>query len=443
MGEAAPGRDRRRRGAPDLPDGRLLNARTDDAALTRVAREEGGRLLALLADRLGDLDLAHDCLQEAYAKAAATWPRRGAPDEPAGWVYVVARNAGIDRLRRDAAAGRRVAAQARVLETGVARDEAVEDPDGRAAALVAEDAEVGDERLRLLLLCCHPSLSRETQVVLTLRLAGGLTTQEIASALLLPDATVQQRIVRAKRKIRAARIPLTIPADLAERAAVLTDVLALIFNEGYVAHSAAAGTLTRVELADQAIRLTAAAADALPAEPEPAGLLALQLFHRSREAARTDEEGALVRLADQDRTRWDRAMIARGYAVLGRALAMRRLGPWQVQALVAAEHTRATTDWARIVRYYDLLIGMTPGPVPRLSRAVAVAEVEGAAVGLAAIDAIEGLDGYHLLHAARADLLERAGEPAAARLAWERAAALATNPAEIAYAERRRRACGA
>ena len=351
---------------------------------------------------------------------------------------MVARNAGIDRLRREAAEGRRVSAQARILDTGVARHEESTADDGRAR-LIAEYADAGDERLRLLLLCCHPSLSRETQVVLTLRLAGGLTTQEIAAALLVPEPTVQQRIVRAKRKIRGARIPLVIPADLSERAAVLTDVLALIFNEGYVAHSAAAGTLTRVELADQAIRLTAAAADALPDDPEVAGLLALELFHRSREAARTDFQGALVRLADQDRSRWDRAMIARGFAVLGRALALRRLGPWQVQALIAAEHTRAATDWERVLRYYDTLVAMTPGPVVRLSRAVALAEVDGPEEALAEIARLDGLDGYHLLHAARADLLARAGDAAGAREAWERAAALAANPAEAAYARMRRR----
>lgn len=360
------------------------------------------------------------------------------PDEPAGWVYVVARNAGIDRLRRDAAASRRVAEQARVLEAGVAQV-AGKQGDDAGARLIDERAEVGDERLRLMLLCCHPALSRETQVVLTLRLAGGLTTQEIAAAFVQPEATVQQRIVRAKRKIRAARIPLVIPADLSERAEVLAAVLGLVFNEGYVAHSAAAGTLTRVELADQAVRLTATAADALPDEPELGGLLALQLFHRSREAARTDEEGKLVRLAEQDRTLWDRTMVARGFTALGHALAQRRLGPWQVQALIASEHTRERPDWARILRYYDRLVAMDAGPVARLSRAVAVAEVHGASAGLAEIASIAGLDGYHLFHAARADLLERAGSIDEARAAWSRAGALATNPAEREHSSARAR----
>ncbi len=401
-----------------------------------MAREEGGRLLALLTDRLGDLELAHDCLQEAYLKASATWTG-SIPDAPAGWIYVVARNAGIDRRRREAASDRRLAADSRVLEAGVARTEA--DADASAgSALVDDSEEVGDEQLRLLLLCCHPALSRDTQIVLMLRLAGGLTTEEIAAALLLPEATVQQRVVRAKRKIRAARIPLAVPADLDARADLLATVLGLVFNEGYVAHSSSAGSLTRVALADQAIRLTAAAADALPDHPELAGLLALELFHRSREAARVDSQGALVRLADQDRGLWDRTLIARGFAVLGRAMALRRLGPWQVQALIAAEHTRAVTDWDRIVRYYDLLLELAPGPVARLSRAVALAEANGPRQGLAEVDRIEGLDGYHLFHAARGDLLERCGDHDAARAAWERAAALSTNPAELAYVRARR-----
>ncbi|MDN4472255.1 RNA polymerase sigma factor [Demequina zhanjiangensis] len=407
-----------------------------DAALTRVAREEGGRLLALLADRLGDLDLAHDCLQEAYATAASSWTQ-GVPDAPEGWVYVVARNAGIDRLRREAVADRRLASQARVLGAGVARDERAE-PEVDPAEWAAELDDAGDEQLRLLLLCCHPALSRDTQVALTLRLAGGLTTEEVAASLLIPEATVQQRIVRAKRKIRAARIPLTLPADLAERADLLATVLGLLFNEGYLAHAASAEALTRVELADQAIRLTATAADSLPDHPELAGLLALQLFHRSREDARVDAHGRLVRLADQDRALWDRTMIRRGYAVLGRALAMRNLGPWQIQALIAAEHTRDPIDWERIVRYHDLLLEQAPGPVARLARAVAWAEVHGPTAGLAQIDEIEGLDGYHLLHAARADLLERAGDRAGAQAEWDQAVALASNPAELDYLRHRR-----
>nr|WP_236683209.1 DUF6596 domain-containing protein [Demequina sediminicola] len=394
-------------------------------------------MLALLTDRLGDLEIAHDSLQEAYAKGAVTWADAGVPDDAAAWIYVVARNAGVDRLRRNLAEGRRVATNARVLETAVADADAGAVEAAASESRIVELSEVSDEQLRLLLLCCHPALSQDTQVTLTLRLAGGLTTQEVAAALLLPEATVQQRVVRAKRKIRAANIPLVIPEDLHERAAVLTTVLGLIFNEGYLAHAADAETLTRADVADQAIRLTATAADALPDEPELAGLLALQLFHRSREAARTDRDGALVRLADQDRELWDRAMIGRGFRVLAEAMAQRRLGPWQVQALIAAEHTRTSTNWPRVVRYHDLLLTMNPGPVARLARAVAVAEVEGPEAALVEVDQIEGLESYHLAHAARADLWERVGDHAEALRAWDRAAALATNPAEIHYVERR------
>ena len=408
-----------------------------DQALTRVAREEGGRLLTLLTDRLGDLDTAHDALQDAYAKAAVTWGRDGVPDQPAAWIYVVARNAGIDRYRREAAAGRRLAAQARVLDAAVALEQGAEDD--AAPVLVSDEGDMGDERLRLLLLCCHPALSRGAQLVLTLRLAGGLTTEEIAASFLIPEATVQQRIVRAKRKIRAARIPLAMPADVDERAEVLANVLGLIFNEGYVAHANAAATLTRAELADQAIGLTAAAADALPDHPELAGLLALELFHRSRDAARVDGAGSLVRWANQDRALWDRALIARGFTVLSRALAARRLGPWQIQALIAAEHTRESVDWARVVRYYDTLLGMSPGPVAALSRAVAVGEAVGPEEGLAAVEQIEGLGNYHLWHAARADLLGRSGRVSEAVAAWERAAELAANPSEVDYARTRAR----
>nr|WP_236683730.1 sigma-70 family RNA polymerase sigma factor [Demequina flava] len=402
-------------------------------------------MLALLADRLGNLDVAHDGLQDAYAKAASVWAAdAGVPDDPAAWVYVVARNAAIDRIRRDAAARNRLASQARVLDTAVAGD--VDPGEEEPPSLIADEgladeglAGAGDEQLRLMLLCCHPALSRESQVVLTLRLAGGLTTEEIAAAFLLQESTVQQRIVRAKRKIREARIPLAMPAELPERAQLLATVLGLIFNEGYVAHSSDAATLTRSDLADQAIRLTATAADALPDEPELAGLLALELFHRSRERARTDASGRLIRLAEQDRSLWEASFIARGHAALAAALNHRRLGPWQMQALIAAEHTRRATDWERVVRYYDTLLGMSPGPVIRLSRAIAVGEAQGPEAALAEVEEIDGLDGYHLFHAARADLLERTGDPHGAVAAWDRAAALATNPAEVQYLRSRTR----
>jgi len=398
-----------------------------------VAREEGGRLLALLVDRVGGLDRAQDCLQEAYARAPSAWARAGVPDDPTAWVYTVARNAGIDAVRREASSARRLAAQARILDAGVAAVPGPGEHADEGDPRIVEHAEVGDERLRLMLLCCHPALARDAQVALTLRLAGGLTTAEIAAAYLVPEATVAQRIVRAKRKIRAARIPLTIPADLTERSVALATVLGMVFNEGYLAHTAAAGTLTRAELADQAIRLTATAADALPMEPELGGLLALELFHRSREAARTDADGVLVRLAEQDRSRWDRTLVSRGFAALSLALAQRRLGPWQVQALIAAEHTRGRTDWARIVRHYDLLRSMTPGPVVELNRAVAVSEADGPEAGLAVVDGITGLEDYHLFHAARGHLLARTSRASEAAAAWRRAAALTHNPSEAAF----------
>lgn len=399
-------------------------------ALTRLAREEGGRLLALLADRAGGLDVAEECLQEAYARAATAWSEE-VPANPAAWVYTVARNIVVDRARREAAQRRRAAAHAPLLDA-----EAIAPP-GEDPHPVEELSHVGDEQLRLMLLCCHPALARDAQVALTLRLVGGLTTAEIAAAYLVPEATIAQRLVRAKRKIRDARIPLTIPADLSERAETLATVLGLVFNEGYLAHTGDASGLTRAELADQAIRLTATAADALPEEPELGGLLALQLFHRSREAARVDGDGELVPLGRQDRTLWDRARVAQGFMALSVALAQRRMGPWQVQALIAAEHTREYTDWQRIVRYYDMLLAMAPGPVAALGRAVAFAEANGPVCGLEQVEQIRGLENYHLFHAARADLLARAGRVEEAALAWERAAELTANRVEAAYIARR------
>jgi len=390
-------------------------------------------LLALLADRVGGVDVAEDCLQDAYTRAAVVWPRDGLPAAPAAWIYTVARNAGIDRLRRTAVASRRLAGEARILDAGVADRDPAQEPDDVSARGVAEYAEVGDETLRLMLLCCHPALARDAQVALTLRLVGGLTTEEIAAAYLVPEATIAQRIVRAKRKIRGANIPLTIPADLSERAETLATVLGLVFNEGYLAHTAAAGRLTRAELADQAIRLTATAADALPGQPELGGLLAVELFHRSREDARTDAQGALVRLADQDRARWDRNLIRQGFAALSLALAQRRIGPWQIQGLIAAEHATGHADWRRIVRLYDRLMEMTPGPVVELNRAVAVAEAQGPDAGLAAVQSVSGLGHYHLWHAALAEMYDRVGLGAQAHESWRHALALTRNPAEAAF----------
>ena len=406
-----------------------LRDQSVDRALTAVVREEGARILALLADRLGDLDLAQDCLHEAYAKAVSVWSSGEVPSNPAAWIYTVARNAGIDVLRREAAAARKLHRDARVLETAVADAQAVVtahpllliDPSGDA---------LGDEELRVMLLCCHPALEADSHLVLMLRLAAGLTTEQIAKAYLLPEPTIAQRIVRAKRKIRAASIPLTVPTDLAARVPLLCSALALMFNEGYVSRTAAAGSLTRVELADRAIRLTAVAADAIPESPELAGLLAMQLFHRSRERARCDASGALVPLAAQDKALWDRSYIARGHRVLQQALAARTLGPWQLKALIAAEHTRERTDWQRIVRLYDALLEMEPAAVTRLSRAVALAEVEGPAAALAEVRSIEGLENYYLFHAAVGDLASKLGDHSAAAASWRAALELTSNPAE-------------
>lgn len=277
------------------------------SAITRLAREESGRVLALLAARFDDVDLADDCVQDALLLAAETWPSHGVPDNPAAWLYTVSRNRVIDQLRRRAAARRRLAA--------AAPDLIPDDQPATGSPLIVDDNELGDERLRLLLLCCHPALDRDAQVALTLRLVGGLTTAEIAAAFLVPEKTLAQRIVRAKRKIRDARIPLTIPTDIDGRVGVLLGVLYLIFNEGYLARGAAPA-LVRVDLADEAIRLSEQLIDLVPHDGEAHGLLALELFHRARFDARTDATGELIVLADQDRSAWDATMIDRARDVL-------------------------------------------------------------------------------------------------------------------------------
>jgi RNA polymerase sigma-70 factor (ECF subfamily) len=310
--------------------------------------------------------------------------------------------------------------------------------------LVVDEVGVRDEQLRLLLLCCHPALDRDTQVALVLRLVGGLTASEIAAAFLLPEATVAQRLVRAKRKIRAAGIPLTIPADLGGRVDAVLAVLYLTFNEGYL--SRGDGDLaTRVGLVDEALRLTALARELLPDQVELDGLLALELYSRARMDTRTDGAGDLVLLEDQDRSRWDGAMIAHGNVVLTQALAAMRPGPFQLQALIAALHANAPaaaeTDWRRIVVLYDQLAQMTTSPVVALNRAVAVAMTDGPHAGLAVLDAAHGLEGYHLFHAARGELLFRAGSKDAAAGSFGRARELTRNAAEQRHLDRRLAAC--
>lgn len=403
-------------------------------------------MIALLASRFGDLDLADESVQDSLLQAVETWSAQGVPENPPAWLYTVARNRAVDRLRRAAAESRRRDAAGHEL-TRVPEADASwpghepEEPD------IVEEAEVGDEQLRLLLLCCHPALDRDAQVALTLRLVGGLTTAEIAAAFLLDEKTLAQRIVRAKRKIRAAGIPLTIPARLEERVDALGTVLGLIFNEGYLARTDAAGGLTRAELADQAIRVTEAAVRELPEHPELAGLLALERYARAREATRTDAAGELVLLEQQDRSRWDGDLIAAANRGLRAALAHGRVGAWQVQALIASLHanspTAAETDWAQIADLYATLQRIQPTPVVALNRAVAVAMADGPPAGLAQLACIDGLEKYHLFHATRAELLARTGETAEARAAFDRALELVANPAERRHLERRRAAVGA
>ncbi len=395
-------------------------------AVTRLAREEGGRVTAILADRFGDLDLADESVQEALVEAVATWPERGVPDNPAAWLLTVARNKALDRLRRTTSAARRTRALAPDL---LERDRPADE-----RGLMVDDETVADEHLRLVLLCCHPALNRDAQVALTLRLVGGLTTTEIAAGYLVPEPTITQRIVRAKRKIRTAGIPLAVPAALDERVDALLQVLYLVFNEGYLSRGTDA--VTRVDLADEAIRLTRLVRTLLPEAAEVAGLLALELFQRARFATRVDAEGTILRLEEQDRRLWDTDLVDEGNRVLAQAIAAARPGPYQLQAVIAAEHanarTAADTDWSTIATAYGQLVAITGSPVVRLNQAVAVGMADGPLAGLALLDRVEGLAEYHLLHAAYGDLSARAGRPDEARAAFERALGLTDNPAEQA-----------
>jgi RNA polymerase sigma-70 factor, ECF subfamily len=405
--------------------------------IERVFRQQHGRAVAVLVRGFGDIDLAEEAVQDAFAEAVRRWPERGLPPSPAGWIITTARNRAIDRLRRDSRRADRHA-QAALLHGQAQAPPAHERDD-------EEEGAVPDDRLRLIFTCCHPALSAGAQVALTLRLLGGLTTPEIARAFLVSESTMAQRLVRAKGKIRDAGIPYRVPRDedLPDRLAGALRVLYLIFNEGYQA--SAGSELVRDDLCAEAVRLGRVLVELMPDEPEAAGLLALMLLIQSRRRARTDAAGELVRLADQDRTRWDRALIAEGQAIVRRCLARRQPGPYQIQAAINAVHsdaaTDADTDWAQILALYDQLMVVAPTPVVALNRAVAVAEVQGPSAALPLLADLR-LDGYHLYHAIRADLLERTGDRHRAAAAYDAAIALTDNEAERAVLRRRRERAG-
>jgi RNA polymerase sigma-70 factor, ECF subfamily len=400
--------------------------RLDEAEIGRIFREESGQSVAVLIRAFGDIDVAEDAVQDAFAVALRKWPRDGLPPNPGGWITTTARNRAIDRLRRESRRWE-LLSEAAVLSPGN------DDP-----SIPEEGGLVQDDRLRLIFTCCHPALSTEAQVALTLRLLGGLSTKEVARSFLVAEPTMAQRLVRAKRKIKAARIPYRVPEDheLSDRLGPVLAVVYLVYNAG-LSSPAEPG------LCSEAIRLARILATLMPDEPEVAGLLALLLLTESRRGSRMRPDGSLVLLGEQDRRRWDRALIEEGQAIVRRCLRRNQPGAYQLQAAINAVHADAATveqtDWSQIVALYDQLLAVAPTPVVALNRAIAIGEVQGPAAALALVDELD-LDNYHPFHATRADLLRRLGRNSEAAATYERAAAMAPTDAERDFLSLRGRA---